>query len=297
MKIKPAGLGSLWMLVAALFFAIMGALVKLGGERFSGAELVFYRSFFGLAPILAMHGLRLSRFATPLLGKHLSRSLLGFLSLMLYFHAIGSLPLATAVTLNYTSPLFLALLLPFMLDERPHRLVLAAVILGFAGVTLLLRPSLHADELVAGAAGLLSGALAGFVYLQVAQLGRAGEPDWRTVFYFTLISTLGSGLWMAWQGFRIPEWRDLPLLLGIGISATLAQLAMTRAYRTGNPLVVGSLAYATVVLASLIGLALWQETLSVDRWLAIGLIVLSGMISVRTTSRRDTGQSGTERIG
>ena len=297
MKIKPAGLGSLWMLVAALFFAIMGALVKIGGERFSGAELVFYRSFFGLVPILAMHGLRLSRFATPLIGKHLSRSLLGFLSLMLYFHAIGNLPLATAVTLNYTSPLFLALLLPFMLDERPHRLVLAAVILGFAGVTLLLRPSLHADELVAGGAGLLSGALAGFVYLQVAQLGRAGEPDWRTVFYFTLISTLGSGLWMAWQGFRIPEWHDLPLLLGIGISATLAQLAMTRAYRTGNALVVGSLAYTTVVLASLIGFALWQERLSVDRWLAIGLIVLSGMISVRTTSRRDTRQSGTERIG
>ena len=293
---KLPRLGSLWMLVAALLFAVMGALVKIGAERFSGAELVFYRSFFGLVPILLAHGLQLSRFKTPLLGKQLSRSALGFIALMLFFYAIGSLPLATAVTLNYTSPLFLAVFLPFMLDERPRKLLIIAIIIGFVGVALLLRPSLHPGEFIAGAAGLLSGALAGFVYLQVAQLGRAGEPDWRTVFYFTLISTLGSAMWMALHGYRIPEWRDLPLLLGLGASATLAQLAMTRAYRTGNPLVVGSLAYTTVVLASLIGIVLWQETLSFDRWLAIGLIILSGIISVRTTASRNAGQAARERI-
>ena len=80
--------------------------------------------------------------------------------------------------------------------------------------------------------------------------------------------------------FSALELKDLPILAGLGTCATIAQLAMTRAYRTGNPLVVGSLAYTTVVLASLFGILLWNETLSVDRWLAIILIISSGVISV-----------------
>ena len=78
-------------------------------------------------------------------------------------------------------------------------------------------------------------------------------------------------------------WQDIPVLLGLGVSATIAQLAMTRAYRTGSTLVVASLAYVTVVLASLFGIIWWHEHLSLDAWLAISLIILSGVISVRTT--------------
>ena len=73
---------------------------------------------------------------------------------------------------------------------------------------------------------------------------------------------------------------DLPILASLGTCATIAQLAMTRAYRTGNPLVVGSLAYTTVVLASLFGILLWKEMLSIDRWLAIVIIISSGVMSV-----------------
>jgi len=73
---------------------------------------------------------------------------------------------------------------------------------------------------------------------------------------------------------------DLPILASLGTCATIAQLAMTRAYRTGNPLVVGSLAYTTVLLASLFGILLWKEMLSIDRWLAIVIIISSGVMSV-----------------
>lgn len=288
--LKPSRLsinkpGSLWMLVAAFFFAIMGTLVKIGGETFTSPELVFYRSFFGLVFIFVLsrkHNLQLK---TPVLGKQLTRSILGFISLVMFFYAISQLPLATAVTLNYTSPLFMAMFAPFMLRERPRKILILAIILGFAGVALLLRPSLHMDELIAGTLGLLSGLTAGIVYVHVTQLARSGEPDWRTVFYFTLVCTVGAGLWMLLHHFNPLSWKDLPLLLGLGASATIAQLAMTRAYRTGNHLVVGSLAYTTVLLASMLGLLLWGETLSPDRWLAVGLIILGGIISVRATPR------------
>jgi drug/metabolite transporter (DMT)-like permease len=134
--------------------------------------------------------------------------------------------------------------------------------------------------------------------VHVKQLGKANEPDWRTVFYFTLVSTIGAGLWMLiapklvfssafdtmhFDNFHAIGWQDLCVLLGLGFSATIAQLAMTRAYRTGDTLVVASLAYFTVVLASLFGVIWWHEHLSFDAYVAIGLIILSGIVSVRST--------------
>jgi drug/metabolite transporter (DMT)-like permease len=103
--IRLPNLGSLWMLVAALGFAIMGALVKIGAQKFSAAELVFYRSLFGLLSIWLFICMQKLPLATPYIGKHMSRALVGFTSLVLFFYAIAHLPLATAITLNYTSPL------------------------------------------------------------------------------------------------------------------------------------------------------------------------------------------------
>lgn len=86
--------------------------------------------------------------------------------------------------------------------------------------------------------------------------------------------------------FNVVTWQDAPILIGLGLFATIAQLAMTRAYRTGNPLVVGSLAYSTVVLASLFGVFIWNETLSLDRWMAIILIISSGVMSVIANTKK-----------
>jgi drug/metabolite transporter (DMT)-like permease len=273
------------MLVAAFFFAVMGTLVKIGGEKFSSPELVFYRSFFGLIFIFVLAKRHQLQLKSPILGMQMTRSILGFVSLVMFFYAISELPLATAITLNYTSPLFMAAFAPFILKEKPRALLVAAIALGFTGVALLLQPSLHLDELIAGGIGLLSGMTAGIVYVYVTQLARSGEPDWRTVFYFTLVCTIGAGLWMLLHRFTPLTWQDIPLLLGIGASATIAQFAMTRAYRTGNHLVVGSLAYSTVLIASLIAFLLWGETLSADRWFAVALIILGGLISIRSTPK------------
>ena len=276
-------LGSLWMLVAALGFAIMGAIVKVGAQKFGSGELVFYRSLFGLLAIWWYIAVKKLPLATPVLYKQMSRAVVGFVSLALFFYAIAKLPLATAITLNYTSPLFLAVITPFFLHEKPKRILFWALVIGFVGVALLLKPTLNHADWVAGGVGLLSGVGAAFAYMHVKQLGKVNEPDWRTVFYITLISTIGAGLWMLFDHFHALEWRDLPVLLGLGLSATIAQLAMTRAYRTGDTLVVAGLAYVTVVLASLFGVFWWSEHLGLSAWLAIGLIILSGIISIRST--------------
>ncbi len=290
LKIKLPNLGSLWMLVAALGFAVMGLLVKIGAQKFSSGELVFYRSIFGLVAIYFYIFLRKLPLVTPVIGKQISRGVVGFTSLVLFFYAISKLALATAITLNYTSPLFLAIFMPLflkseLLHEKSRKTLYIAIFIGFIGMMLLLKPTFESEQWLAGILGLLSGMGAALAYIHVKQLGNLNEPDWRTVFYFTLISTIGSGLWMLIQHFTALNWQDIPLLLGLGISATVAQLAMTRAYRTGNTLTVASLAYVTVVLASLFGWWIWQEKLSTDEWLAISLIIASGLISIRTSKK------------
>ena len=181
------------MLAAAFFFAVMGVLVKIASHKFSSAELVFYRSLVGLIFIGSYVSTNRLSLRTKLIKMQMSRSIIGFISMVMFFYAISALPLATAITLNYTSPLAMAAILTIALHERPKKILIIAIITGFLGVTLLLKPSIHYGELIAGGLGLLSGLLAGWVYVHVAQLGRAGEPDWRTVFYFSLVCTLGGG--------------------------------------------------------------------------------------------------------
>ena len=273
------------MLLAALGFAVMGALVKVNAHKFNSAELVFYRSAFGLVFIYAYIFAKKLPLKTPVLSKQMNRALVGLASLVLFFYAIAHLPLATAITLNYTSALFLAIFMPFLLHEKPKPILYGTVLLGFIGVILLLKPVLNQRDMLAGILGLLSGMGAALAYIHVKQLGKLNEPDWRTVFYFTFVSTIASGLWLLLQTFTIPGLADMPSLLALGASATIAQLAMTRAYRTGNTLIVASLAYTTVIFASLFGVIFWQETLSASEYFAIGIIILSGIISVNATAK------------
>ena len=116
-----------------------------------------------------------------------------------------------------------------------------------------------------------------------------GEPEGRTVFYFSLLGTLGSAVWMLFAETHPVGGAGALLLLGVGVFGTLAQLAMTRAYKRGKTLVAASLAYSAVIFASLFGMLIWQETLSLSAWLAIGLIVASGVMANAFAPDRRTG--------
>jgi len=268
---------SLWMIAASFFFACMGVCVKLAAEFFSAAEIVFYRSVISLLLMFLLVRARGIPIATAHWRIQLWRSVSGFVSLLLYFYAISMLPLATAVTLAYTSPLFLTLYLAWFGKMRLRPVMLGALALGFIGVVLLLRPTLHADQLLGGLIGLSSGMVAGLAYYNVKELGERGEVEERTVFYFSLLSAFASAAWMTLFEFhRISLYGGL-LLLGVGGFGTLAQLAMTRAYKRGATLMAASLAYSTVIFASLFGMLLWRETLSFGAWSAIALIVASGV--------------------
>lgn len=281
-----------WLIaIASLLFATMGVCVKLASAHYGSGEIVMYRGLVGAVMIFAISRWRGGSLRTTLPARHFLRSLTGVTALCLWFYAIGELPLATAMTLNYTSSLWIAFFLvgsASVMGTKPvdGRLVLAAL-LGFAGIVLVLRPTLEQEQLWHGLVGLLSGMVSATGYLQVAALGRDGETENRIVFYFSVGGVLGGAALSTVTGWHAHSWDGIGLLLAVGVLATLAQLMLTRAYARGRTLVNASLQYLGIGFSFLYGVVLFDDRVT---WMAVvgmSLIVAAGVRA--TVLRTSTG--------
>ena len=284
------------MLAAALFFASMAVCVKIASQWFSSAELVFWRGLIGMVLMWAYARSRGESLATRYPGMHSWRSLVGVMSLGAWFYSLAFLPLATAMTLNYMSSVWIAAFLvggslmawsprSGAAPLRQGPLVLT-VIAGFVGVVLMLRPTIEQNQMFAGVVGLLSGLVAAFAYMQVMTLGRLGEPESRTVFYFAVGSAVAGAAGMVFAG-PVPErsWAHAPWLLPVGLLASLGQLCMTRAYNQGATLVVANLQYSGIVFGALYSVLLFGDRIEPTGWAGMGLIVASGIAATVLRAR------------
>ncbi|WP_255369573.1 DMT family transporter [Nitrosovibrio sp. Nv17] len=276
-----------WLMAgASLLFATMSLCVKLASTGYGVGEIVFYRGLIGTVMVAALaHATGIS-LRTGLLAMHVWRSVAGVAALGLWFHAIGELPLATAVTLNYMSPVWMALLLvggsAFAGRRHVDARLLGTVLVGFAGAVCILQPTIGQHQLWGGLMGLLSGLLAAVAYLQVTALGRAGEPETRTVFYFSMGSIVaGAGEASFLGGWHAHTLEGLAALLAVGVSAGLAQLMITRAYRIGGTLVNASLQYLGIGWSLMYGVLLFDDPVSGMALLGMCLIVLAGIVATR----------------
>jgi drug/metabolite transporter (DMT)-like permease len=263
------------MILATLLFACMGVCVKLASVRFGTAAVVSARGLVGAVMMAIIAWGTGSSLQTKVPWMHLKRGFAGVFALSLWFYCIGRLPLATAVTLNYMSSVWLAVYLlirsGLLGGARVDRRLVLAIVVGFIGVGLVLHPTLAREQIVAGILGVISGMLAAMAYVQVTALGRAGEPEVRVVFYFQGNPTpLAQMPWTAWAA-----------LIGVGAFATIAQLLMTRAYAQGRMLVNASLQYLGIVHASVFGMLLFGERLSADGLIGMLLIIGAGIVSTR----------------
>lgn len=282
------------MVLATMLFACMGVCVKLASAHFSTATVVASRGVIGAVMMALIAHASQTSLRTTVPALHVKRGLAGVAALAMWFYCIGQLPLATAVTLNYMSSVWMAVFLVIQAlwlgGRRVDPRLLTAVGIGFLGVGLVLHPTIARDQIFAGLVGVGSGMLAAMAYLQVKALGRAGEPEVRVVFYFSLMGTVvGVGIWLlsgSWAGVQSAALAAMPAtawlaLIGVGAFATLAQLLMTRAYATGRTLVNANLQYLGIVHAALFGMLLFGETIALDGVLGMILIVVSGMAATR----------------
>jgi len=290
---------SLWMLFASFAFSIMGACVKLASELYSTSEIVFYRGIVGVVFMAGWIRLHRGTLATAFPWAHVWRGAVGVTALWLWFYAIGELPLPAAMTLNYMSPIWIAAILFATAWWKRHQRfewgLTLAILLSFVGVTLMLRPSFASDQWFAALVGLFSGFLSALAYLQVRHLGQLGEPEYRVVFYFSvagLVAGLAGALAPVLAGqapaLHAHTPRGLALLLGVGLTATVAQVAMTRAYRLGKTLVTANLQYTGIVFSSAWGILFWNDVLGVAGWAGIAIILLSGMAATIYNARNAT---------
>jgi S-adenosylmethionine uptake transporter len=270
------------MVLACMLFSTMGVCVKLASGYYATGEIVFYRGLIGALAIGLMsrwHGISL-RTAVP--AAHFWRSLTGVTALGLWFYAIAHLPLATAMTLNYSSSVWMAVFLIggallFGTQAVDSRVVIA-ILLGFLGVALILQPTISQGQLWYGLVGLLSGMLSAAAYLQVASLGRSGEPESRVVFYFSVGGILGGAIMTTMlERWHTHTWRGLALLLAVGVLATVAQLLMTRAYAKGRALVNASLQYLGIAFSFLYGVMLFDDRFTWPAVAGMLLIVCAGV--------------------
>jgi S-adenosylmethionine uptake transporter len=272
---------ALWMIAAAFIFALMGVCVKFASAHYSATELVCYRGIVSAAFVWIWARSSGVTLGTRLPGMHAWRSFIGVVSLGGWFYAIGHLPLATAMTLNYMSSVWVAAFVVggAMLYSKGQRqgALLATVLAGFGGVVMVLRPALEQNQLWAGLVGLLSGMTAALAYLQVTALSREGEPEARVVFYFAVASALLGAVGIAVQGASSWKWPQALWVLPIGILASLGQLCMTRAYASGATLTVASLQYSGIVFGALASLVVFNDQLPPIAWAGMAVIIASGI--------------------
>ncbi|MET3443661.1 drug/metabolite transporter (DMT)-like permease [Variovorax paradoxus] len=290
---------ALWMVLGAFLFATMSVVVKIASAWFNSGEMVLGRGLIGIVFLWLLARNRGVSMATRYPGMHAWRSTIGVVSLGAWFYAIAHMPLATAVTLNYMSSVWIAAFLvggallawvpvpgrDGRVERPPLQGTLALTVLaGFVGVVLMLKPSVDASQGFAGLLGLLSGLTAAFAYMQVVALSRIGEPELRTVFYFAVGSAVAGAFATAATGFSGGDswtWQHALWLLPIGLLAALGQLCMTRAYATAKTqagtLVVANLQYSGIVFAAFYSVVLFDDRIDAAGWAGMALIVVSGI--------------------
>ncbi len=276
-SIRQAGL---YALAAAASFSLMGAAIKQAALDLNTPMVVFLRNVFGLLallPWLARQGAVSLRTQRP--GMHLTRCLIGLSAMYCFFYAIAHMPLAEAMLLNYSTPLYVPLIAWMWLRERPGAGLLPIIVVGFIGVSLLLQPGQSGSVGAAGWIGLAAGVLAAGAFVAIRRLSRS-EPPVRIVFYFTVLGLLFSllPLPLFWHP---PQPHSLLLMAVAGAFATGGQMALTRAYSLAPAAQVAPFNYLVVVFAAFLGWLLWQEHPNALSLFGAALVIGSSLMALR----------------
>jgi len=257
---------ALLMLGSTMAFGLMAVAIRYATRYVPTQEVAFFRNAFGLLALLPML-LRPGHapLKTRQLPRYFVRSAIGLGSMLCAFWALGHLPLAQAVSLSYSTPLFVTIAAVLWLGETVRVRRWAAVVVGFIGVLVIVRPGtagFTAGSLVAVAAAVLSSLVA----IQIKQLTRIDSAD--TVVLYTYVFWVPLSLVPAVFVWVWPTGTAWLWLLATGVLGTIGQLLWTRALRLGEVSALTPISFLQLPLVTLFGWLLFNET--VDRWTIIG---------------------------
>ncbi|WP_052101050.1 DMT family transporter [Novilysobacter arseniciresistens] len=260
------------MLGSTVFFAFMVIAIRLASESLHTFQVAFFRCFFGMlatAPLLIRHGPGLLR--TKHLPRYVVRCLVGTASMLCGFWAIGNLPLAQAVSLSYSTPLFVTIAAVLWLGEQVRARRWTAVVLGFIGVLVIVRPGTEgfsAGTLVALSAAVLSG----LVSIQIKQLS-ALEPADRIVMWTTIL-WVPMSLVPALTVWEWPQGIAWLWVIAAGALGTAGHMLWTRALKLGEVSALTPISFMQLPIVAVLAFLLFGE--GVDRWTVLGASIIFG---------------------
>ena len=279
----------IWMIFGSFCFGTMNALVKWTSDHTDVWMIIMVRSAviaFAVAAFAASRGisLKVNDYRTMLL-----RCIVGLIAMILYFTALGRIPIGQAVTLQYTGPLFVALLSGRILAEKVSPSVAILVLTAFAGIVLIVSPEVGTVDPNALLA-LGSGFFAALAYMYVRELRKTDSPA-TVIFWFAAFSVIGSIVQSAPYVSELDS-NTIAALIGIGIGAGGGQVGITMAYHKANAAWVSAFSYLTVLVATFYGFALFGESLSLADWMGGALVVGSGIALVFVFPPDEKSESG-----
>jgi len=277
------------MVLSTVGFSVMSALSKSVSPPISTFQVVFFRALFALIPlglfVALTDGPKLLRTRRP--GSHMLRSLAGLASSICYFYAYGRMPLANVAAISFVMPIFVAALSVPLLGERVGMRRTSAILVGFLGVLVMVRPG--GDGFTPVSLIMLLGA---FLYAIAAIAVRrmsATESSAAIVFYFALTSVVASALTLPWS-WSLPSPGQFACLAAIGLIGGLAQISMTRAFGSAPVTVIAPFEYASLLWSTGLGWLFWDEVPDWAVGLGAAIVIASGLyILHRETMLRSRG--------
>ena len=274
-------LRSLWMLAACFFFMLMALFAKICTGHFSAWEVVFYRSLVGLVFMTAVMVRKKVAFGTRYPLSHLKRCAAGTLCFALEVLALKLLPLGLAQSISYSSALIFIVF--FIVSSRARRRpvegpLVAVTAAGFGGVLLIARPGASGFDPAGVALGLGAAFCGACVSWSLRELATHKESRERTVFYFMLAGVLAgfAATAVSSEGFHAVTLQHLAPLLGVGVSAVIAQIAMTYAWTYGHPILNSIYDFSGILFATLAGILFFGESPDLFSMAGMAVVFASG---------------------
>lgn len=276
--------GIFLMLSAITVFTLMSAFIKAAG-RVPAGEAMFFRSIMAMPIVLiwlVTHGGIAAGIKTTSVRNHAVRGIIGSCAMGLGFAGLKYLPLPEVTAIRFVTPILMVVLAALILGERFRFVRIAAVMLGFVGVIIIVAPRLSVGLGSTEALGVLltlgSACLAAFA--QVFVKGMAGkESTTAIVFWFSATSTLLSLVTIPF-GWVWPNGYELTLLIGAGIVGGLGQVLLTSSYRFAEAGVLAPFTYVSILWSVLIGYVWFSEVPTLGMLVGAALVICAGVIIV-----------------
>ena len=269
--------GPFYFLISVIFFSVMEILVKFLSSSYPIGELVFFRGFFGLLPIIFIMPKKkfFQNFKTKKIKLHIFRTITGCFALISIFFSLKYLPLADAISITFAAPIFATIFSIFFLKEIVGKKRWFAVLIGFLGILIILKPgtslfSIYSIFPILFCVGFAASA-------SLIRILSKTDKNYLISFYYTAGLTLVS-LFLDPLSWKIPLFKDCLLLISIGIIGSLGNIIITEAYRKSEISLITPIKYLNLIFAIVFGYYLFNEVPEYSTLIGSVFIIVSTII-------------------